>query len=407
MADRRALQHPSLGAEALRGIRVLSFAQLLVGPRCVQLLADLGADVIKVERPGRGAWERQNSSANCFLQGESVFFLSVNRNQRSLTLDLKHPRGIAIARQLASRADVLVENYRPGVLERLGLGYEQLREANPGLIYASAYGYGSSGPYRNKPGQDLLAQALGGLTWLTGRRSDPPMPVGFPVADVHTGTLLTLAILVALFHRERMGVGQQVEVDLLSAVLDLQMEPAAYHLNCGDLSRSEAGIATPFHQGPYGIYRTLDGYLALSLTDLAELGRLLGLRELEDERFTRPGAAFELRDQIYRLVSAVMGERSTQDWLGILEAHDVWCAAVRNYDEVFSDPQIKENQMVIEVDHPRLGRLRFTGIPMRFGVTPASLRRPPPELGEHSDEILRELGYTAADIQGFRQDGVV
>ena len=221
----------------LEGIRIVSFAQLLQGPSGVQILADLGADVIKVERPQVGAWERNWSGGEAYLGGESVFFLLANRNQRGLTANLKSELGREVVSKLLDEADLLVENYRPGVMERLGLGYETLKKRNPGLIYVSCSGYGSSGPYRDEPGQDLLAQALSGLAFATGKADDPPIPAGTSIVDQHAAVLLALGALVALAARTRTGEGQELEVNLLSAALDLQIEPLAYLLNGFDVSR--------------------------------------------------------------------------------------------------------------------------------------------------------------------------
>ena len=240
---------------ALTGVKVLSFAQLAQGPAAVQLMADLGADVVKVERPKVGAWERNWAGSNAFVNGESLFFLGFNRNQRSLTADLKDPRGKEIIRRLIVDTDVVFENFRPGVMERLGLGYDDLSAINPHLVYCSSTGFGSEGPYRDVAGQDLVLQAESGLASITGRRQDPPTPTGAPIVDIHAAALLAFGVMAARWARERTGVGQRVESSLLEAALHLQMEPLVDFINGGWLrERTEAGIASTLHGAPYGIY---------------------------------------------------------------------------------------------------------------------------------------------------------
>ena len=261
----------------LSGVRVLSFTQFLLGPSGVQFIADLGADVIKIEPPGGTLWERNWAGSDLYLNGVSAFFLSTHRNQRSLTLDLKHPDGLAIARRLVEGADVLVQNFRPGVMERLGLGWETVRAWNPRLVYVSASGYGESSPYRDRPGQDLLLQALSGLASISGRAGQPPTPVGTAVVDQHGATLLAMGVLAALLERARTGQGLHVEVSMLRAALDLQLEIVTYFLNGARLAKSPTSLASMFHPGPYGCYETRDGWLVLSMSPLKALRDALDL----------------------------------------------------------------------------------------------------------------------------------
>ena len=260
---------------ALSGIKILSLTQFLLGPAGVQYLADLGADVIKVEPPW-GAWERTWSGGDHFLNGISPFFLLAHRNVRSITLDLKRPEAQEVAGRLAGDADVLVQNFRPGVIDRFGLDYETLRHINPGLVYASVSGYGEESPERALPGQDLLIQAMAGLMASTGWMDDPPTPAGAAVVDQHGAALLAMGVLAALLHRERTGEGQKIEVTMVQAALDLQLEPATYYLNGAPLARPRHTIADTFHAAPYGVYHTADGYLALSMTPVSALSEALG-----------------------------------------------------------------------------------------------------------------------------------
>ncbi len=288
------IEPTSLGL--LTGVRILAFTQFLLGPAACQYLADMGADVIKVEPPGRGAWERSWAGAELFINGVSAFFLLANRNLRSVTLNLKSERGADAARQLAARTDVLIENYRPGVLDRLGLGYERIKELNPKVIYASGSGYGSDGPYSHLPGQDLLLQAISGLGANTGTESDGPTVSAAAIVDQHSASLLAMGILGALVHRERTGEGQRVEVIMMEAALDIQTEPVVYHLNGARLRRPKTPVADTFHSVPYGFYATADGHLAISMTPIKSIAEALG-RPASLEPYEDPTIAFSKRDE--------------------------------------------------------------------------------------------------------------
>src|SRR6266576_2398797 len=258
MSERKSLQ-------LLAGVRILAFTQFLLGPAACQYLADMGADVIKIEPPGRGAWERSWSGADSFIGGVSAFFMLANRNLRSVTLNLKSRRGVEVARRLVETADVIVENFRPGVMDRLGLGYEDARKINPRIIYASGSGYGSDGPYSHLPGQDLLIQAISGLGANTGTEEQGPTVSAAAVVDQHSASLLAMGILAALVNRSRTGEGQRVELVMMQAALDLQTEPVVYHLNGTTIKRPKSPVADTFHSVPYGFYATSDGHLAISI----------------------------------------------------------------------------------------------------------------------------------------------
>lgn len=392
--------------ELLSGIRILSFTQWLLGPVAVQYLADMGAGVIKIEPPGTGAFERGWAGGNTFRNGVSVFFLLANRNQRSLTLNLKHPEGLAIARRLVERADVLVENFRPGVMDRLGLGYQDVRAINPRMIYASASGFGQQSPFRDLPGQDLIIQAISGLAVATGRAGEPPTPVGAAVVDQHGASLLAMGILAALLQRERAGEGQRVEVTMLEAALDLQLEPLVYFLNGGKVERPKEPLASSFHQAPYGIYQTRDGYLAISLSPVSAIRDALGGPE-ELIPYENPSIAMEKREEIYRVLAPYFRTRDTREWVEILRGRGVWCAPVQWYDEVLQDPAIKYLNPFVEIDHPRAGRVKLLKHPVRYGGRGAALHRLPPDVGEHTREILEELGYSQAEIDRLRAVGAI
>lgn len=391
----------------LHGIRIAAFTQFLLGPAAVQYLADLGADVIKVEAPGTGAWERQWAGADSFPGGVSAFFILANRNLRSVALDLKSAAGREAALRLFATSDVIVENFRPGVMERLGLGYEDARAVRPDVIYASASGYGTDSPFRHLPGQDLLIQAMSGLGWLTGRRGQDPMPAGGAVVDQHGAALLAMGILAALLHRERTGEGQRLEVAMLQAALDLVTEPAVYRLNGAPIERPVEPVADTFHAAPYGFYRTRDGHVAISMTPMARLRSALEtatdlpLKELEG--MDDPAIAFAQRDRIRAAIGPLLESYSTEQLLPLLRSHGIWCAAVNSLDAALADPALTYLQPVLEIDHPRAGRVKVLRHPVRYGAGEPELRYVPPELGEHTAEVLAELGYPAAETDVLRR----
>lgn len=389
----------------LQGVRILSFTQFLLGPAGVQYLGDLGADVIKVEPPGGKLFERNWAGCDLFLNGVSAFFLCAHRNQRSLTLNLKHPEGQAVAKRLVAGADVLVQNFRPGVMARLGLGYEDVAPLNPRLIYVSASGYGETSSYRDRPGQDLLLQAVSGLASISGRAGEPPMAVGAPVVDQHGAALLAMGVLAALFERARTGRGQKVEVRMLSAALDLQLEVVTYYLNGARMRKSPSSLASMIHPGPYGIYETKDGYVALSMSPLSVLQEALQLPELAPLATTAHN--FAAREEIARILEPVLRTRTAAEWVEYLVPRGVWAAAVLDYDGTFAEPAVREADVVEEVEHPVAGRVRLLRFPLEFSSGQAAYRRHPPMSGEHTGEILQELGYAEGEIRRLQELGVV
>jgi crotonobetainyl-CoA:carnitine CoA-transferase CaiB-like acyl-CoA transferase len=392
---------------ALEGIRVLDFTQMMMGPWASQFLADMGADVVKVERPGAGEWERGLHAVGELLDGQSPFFLAMNRNKRSVALNLKDERAREVCRRLAERSDLVMENFRPGVMDRLGLGYDGLKKANPSIVYVSGSGFGPDGPYVDLPGQDLLIQAMSGLAAYGGRRDDPPTPAGSSIVDASTALLLAFSAMVALFHRERTGEGQRVDVNLFNTAIALQCQELAAFMNLDRrFDRSEAGIGGAWLSAPFGIYRTADGWMALAMASLGVVGELLdlpGLASYDDER-----AAYDHRDEVKRLVQARLVERPTNEWLDILATKDVWCAPVQTFDDVVEDPQVAHNELLTTVPHPGDGRdVRVVGVPMRFSATPGTIRSGPPAVGQHTDEVLRELGFDDDELRAMHDGGVV
>ncbi|MEP6752458.1 MAG: CoA transferase [Candidatus Dormiibacterota bacterium] len=391
------------GLRLLEGVRIVAFTQFLLGPAACQYLADMGADVIKIEPPGRGAWERSWSGADTFMGGVSVFFMMENRNLRSVTLNLKSKRGVEAARRLVETADVMVENFRPDVMDRLGLGYEDMRKLKPDIIYASGSGYGGDGPYSHLPGQDLLIQAISGLGANTGTEEQGPTVAGAAVVDQHSASLLAMGILAALVNRGRTGEGQKVELVMVQAALDLQAEPVVYHLNGAKLRRPKSPLADTFHAVPYGFYATADGHVAISMTPIKALSEVLG-NPAQLAPFESPDIAYSRRDEIRAILDPYFRERTTEEWVALLRAHDIWCAPVKNLTETFDDVAVKHIAPVLEFDHPRAGRVRVLKHPVRYSSGEATLRRPPPDLGEHTDEVLGELGFTTVEIEAMRGD---
>jgi len=389
----------------LEGVRIISFTQFLLGPAAVQYLSDLGADVIKVEGP-QGAWERGWAGGDCFLNGVSVFFLLANRNSRSIVLDLKQREGVSAAKRLIASADVVVENFRPGVMQRLGLDYESLQAEYPTLVYASASGYGASGEFAKSPGQDLLLQAMTGLAANTGSRKQAPVPAGATVVDQHGATLLAMGVLAALLHRAATGTGQLVEVNMVQAALDLQMEPLVYYLNGGKVCLPEERVGSSFHPAPYGLYETTDGHIAISLCPVSLLRRAL-----DDDQslapFEDPTLAFTERDAIRRAVEPLIIRLSTTEALEQLNAGGVWCARVNNYEDALAEPAIQHLDPVVEVTHPDAGRLLLLRHPISYSNADTSVRSTAPRLGEHSTEILTEIGFSDEDVQELRGLGVL
>ncbi|HXG24728.1 MAG TPA: CaiB/BaiF CoA-transferase family protein [Chthonomonadales bacterium] len=370
---------------------VLDFSQFLAGPSCSLRLADLGARVIKIERPDGGDLCRQLYISNLELDGDSTLFHSINRNKQSFAANLKDETDRKRVKGLITRADVLIQNFRPGVMERLGLGYEAVREINPRLVYGTVTGYGKEGPWRDKPGQDLLAQSLSGLVWLSGNADQPPTPFGLSIADMMAGAHLAQGILACLVRRSITGRGGLVEVSLLESVLDIQFEVFTTHLNDGGKlpQRSAISNANAYLAAPYGIYATADGYLALAMGSIARLGELLDCPALLN--YPDPATWFTQRDEIKRILADHLKTQPTAHWLGILQPADYWCADVLNWLQLRQHEAFKVLKMVQYVRRANGAGLETTRCPIRIDGEILMNEMGSPKIGEHTEQIIQEF----------------
>ena len=403
---------------ALAGLRILDLSRVLAGPWCTQTLADLGADVIKVERPGSG--DDTRGWGPPFLKdraghdtAEAAYYLGTNRNKRSVTIDIARPEGQALVRRLADGCDVMVENFKVGDMARYGLDAASMRASRPRLIYCSITGFGQTGPYRDRAGYDYAVQGLGGLMSVTGERDDlpggGPQKVGVAVADLFTGMYATVAILAALRHRDASGEGQVIDMALLDTQVAMLANLGANYL----VTRQPPRRAGNAHQNivPYQVFEVADGHLILAVGNDGQFERfctVAGRPDLAaDERFAKNAGRVRHRETLVPLLAAEMRKRSRADWLAALEAAKVPCGPINGLDEVFADPQVRSRQMTIVMPHPLAGEVELVASPMKLSATPVQQRRPPPLLGEHTGEVLAEIGLGAAQIAELRRQGVV
>jgi crotonobetainyl-CoA:carnitine CoA-transferase CaiB-like acyl-CoA transferase len=389
----------------LSGYRVIDCSIAMAGPFAAQRLGDLGADVIKVE-PTSGEWQRHAPAGGATGKEINVSFLSLNRNKRSLAVNLKDDEGRALLTELVRTSDVFLQNYRPGVAERLGVDYESLRKINPKIVYVSISGYGEDGPYRDRPGQDLLLQAMSGAMLSAGASGTPPQAAGQYLVDAITASTAFEGALAALLHRERTGEGQKVSVNMLDAITTLQMQELSVYL-MGSLpqQRSEQPHAHVYIRSPYGTFATTDGYLALAMPDLKTLGRLIGEPSFEDLHDEVDG--WTRRDEIFAKTAAGLAKESTAHWVRVLGDAGIWVGPVYGYADLVADPQIAHNGTFVEYEHPVEGPVKTPGFPYVFSATPARIDRGAPRVGEHSSEITHELGVTDEQFADLVARGVV
>lgn len=377
----------------LQGLLVVDLSQFLAGPLAGLKLADMGARVIKIERPGRGDLCRQLYVSSTEIGGDSTVFHAINRNKESFAADLKNPTDHQRVCQLIKQADVVIQNFRPGVIERLELDYQQVRAFKPDIIYGSISGYGEQGPWRDRPGQDLLAQARSGLLWLSGDRASPPTPVGLPVADMLAGNNLAQGILAALVRRGINGRGCKVETSLLEALLDFQFEVLTTYFNDGQRlpDRSDSNNAHAYLAAPYGVYQTADGYLALAMTPApGKLAELLGIERLA--AYSEPKSWFEQRDEIKRIIQSHLRQHPTQVWLDKLQPADIWCAEIRDWPSLFAHEGFKVLEMTQHILRDDGVTLTTTRNPLRFDDCVLKSSRAAPRIGQHTEAIIQEFG---------------
>lgn len=400
-------------AGALDGVKILGFTHFAQAPFALQLMGDLGADVINIERPGKGDFNREFLRQES-LGGESPFFLAMNRNKRSLSLNLKSPEAKEIVFRLLKEVDVVVTNYRPGTLDKLGFSYEAAQKVNPRIVYCEALGYGSSGPYASLPGQDLLAQCLTGYATIVGPDQEGrPISGGIYVVDMYSSMLLTVGILAALVSARETGRGQKVEVNLLNSGIHMQSQEIAYYLNTGILPQRPKNHSGHFLQeSPYGIYQTGNGWMCFS-TNMVEnaewkvktLGELLGIENLP-ELMPDKATMMQDRDKLHDILEAALVKQDTEYWLKVFQEVGFWCAKVNDYESVVRDPQVIHNGIIKEIEHPVAGTYKAIGTPIEFSETPPEIRRPAPMLGQHNEEILLQLGYSKEDIAALKEKNI-
>lgn len=376
----------------LDGLVVVDLCQFLSGPYASLRLQDLGARVIKIERPDGGDLSRRLYLSDTEIGGDSTIFHAINRSKESLALDLKNPDDVAALRKLLTKADVVLQNFRPGVIERLGLDYEAVKAINPGIVYASITGYGSEGPWVDRPGQDLLAQARSGVMWLNGDHNQGPVPFGLAIADMLAGAAIAQGVLAALVRRGLSGQGAHIETSLLEVLVDFQFEVLTTHLNDGRRvpKRSEFRSAHAYLSAPYGVYPTADGYIAIAMTPLPRLESLLGLAELA--QFADPKSWFAQRDAIKRILAERLASQPTAHWLAILEPADIWCAKVLDWAELISSEGFRALDMLQTVTREDNVSITTTRSPLRVDGVRARTQRAAPLVGEQSAKIRAEFG---------------
>jgi len=390
---------------ALQGIRVLDVTQVMAGPYCAMMLADLGATVIKVEPPSGDSTRQMPGGAG----NDTPAFNAVNRGKRSIVLNLKSAAGRDVFIRLAQSSDIVVENYRPGVMASLGLDYPTLSAANQRLIYASISGYGQTGPRRDKGGFDLIAQGVAGIMSVTGAPGGPPMKSGVPLTDLGAGLFALIGILAALENRHRTGVGQLIDTSLVDAGVALSVWEATEYF-------SGAGVPTALGSAhrmnaPYQAIRCADGYITLGGANerlFRRLSDVLGHREWgDDERFADNASRVKHRAALAELIEAITSTKPRAHWLALLDANDIPCGPINDYAQVFADPQVLAREMVVETEHPTLGHLRTLGSPIKMSATPPNVSRRAPRLGEHTVEVLGEAGFSNEEIAALREAGAI
>lgn len=391
----------------LDGVKVLDLTQIMAGPFCTMLLADMGADVVKVEKPAGGDDTRRMGPP--FVNGESAAFLGINRNKRSVVVDLKAEEGVELVRRMAADSDVFIQNFRPGSLDRMGLGYDQLKAVNSALVYCTISGFGTTGPYARRAGFDLVAQGMAGLMSINGNPESPPAKVGVPIADLNAGIFSAYGILTAYIHRLKTGQGQHVDTSLMESGIAYTFWESAMYFATGRIP----GPMGSAHRltAPYQAFQTSDGYVNIGAANQANWERLCGAigREelIDDSRYLKPSDRMDNIDALTATLQETFASERSQHWLDALAEAGVPAGPIYDMADVYADPQVQARDMMVEMDHPTAGRVKNIGVSVKLSDTPGSVRSPSPLLGQHTDEVLSEMGCSDQEIARLREAGAV
>ncbi len=392
---------------ALDGIRILDASRVLAGPFCSMILGDLGAEVIKIEHYALG--DETRGWGPPFVNGESSYYLCANRNKQSMTLNLKSEEGKEIFAKLASNCDVVIQNFKSGTLEKMGLGYSQLKANNPGMIMASITGFGSTGPYKDLPGYDYIIQAMSGLMSITGEPDGSPVKVGVAITDVLTGLYTCIGILAALQHRNEAGEGQKIDISLLDCQVSSLINVASNYL-CSGVIPKRMGNRHP-NISPYQVFRTKDGELVIAVGNdqqFKQFAAALGRPELaEMEEFIHNEQRLNNNDKLITICEELLSKKTKVEWKERLDAAGVPNGPINTIAEIFEDPQIKAREMIVEMEHPLIDTLQLTGSPLKLSQTPVTMRRHPPLFGEHTETLLESIGYNSEEIANLKQKSII
>jgi crotonobetainyl-CoA:carnitine CoA-transferase CaiB-like acyl-CoA transferase len=394
-------------AGALEGTKIVDFSRALAGPYCTMLLADMGAEVIKIEPPGTG--DDSRAWGPPFIAGESSYFLSINRNKKSMSLNLKSTDARDIIGKLIEKADVMIEANRPGAMERLELDYERVKKINPKIIYCSISGFGQTGPYRERPGFDQVLQGMGGIMGITGEPGGSPIKVGVAVADIATGMFAAIGIVTALYHRQRTGEGQYVDASMLDGQVSWLTYQAGRYLASGAVPE-KTGSGHPLIV-PYQAFKAQDAFINIAVGNdnlWKKFCEATGLQTIiDDPQFATNAQRVKNRDAVVEIISKVIATKTMDEWLDILDKAGVPCGPIYTIDRIFADPQVLARDMLVEIDHPKCGKIKITGTPIKFSKTPARVKTPPPTLGQNNEEILKQLGFSDDTIEKFKAEKTI